>query len=53
MEHVRDIRGDARHNARRRAGECRDKKRAFGQSVDSHLTMLCLYRGPSVFCSSP
>ena len=47
MEHIRDIRGDARHNARRRAGECRDKKRAFGQSVDSHLTMLCLYRGPS------
>ena len=23
------------------------KKRAFGQSVDSHITMLCLYRGPS------
>ena len=47
MEHIRDIRGDARHNARRRAGECRDKKRAFGQSDDSHLTMLCLFRGPS------
>ena len=47
MEHIRDIRGDARHNARRRAGECRDKKRAFGQSVASHLTMLRLYRGPS------
>ena len=47
MEHIRDIRGDARHNARRRAGECQDKKRAFGQSDDSHLTMLRLYRGPS------
>ena len=47
MEHIRGIRGDARHNARHRAGECRDKKRAFGQSDDSHLTMLRLYRGPS------
>ena len=47
MEHIRDIRGDARHSARRRAGECRDKKRAFGQSDDSHLTMLRLCRGPS------
>ena len=47
MEHIRDLRGDARHNARRRAGECRDKKRAFGQSDDSHLTTLRLYRGPS------
>ena len=47
MEHIRDVRGDVRHNARRRAGECRDEKRAFGQSVDSHLTMLCLHRGRS------
>ena len=47
MEHIRDIRGDARHNARRRAGEGRDEKRALSQSDDSHLTMLRLYRGPS------
>ena len=44
MEHIRDIRGDARHKAR----SVGMKKRAFGQSVASHLTMLRLYRGPSV-----
>ena len=47
MEHIRGIRGDARHDARHRAGECRSKRRAFGKYDDSQLTMLRLYRGPA------
>ena len=53
MEHIRDIRGDARHNARRRAGEGRDEKRALSQSDDSHLTMLRPLPWAVRFCWSP